>query len=180
MPHLASVAELAPEGLAHQHRCVVRADALDAGERRDHLGIGVRIDRVLIVLRGVDLLAESDGVALRTGVLQLVEEDPKAADLASKLFLQPRSEGTAITGDKPVELLLRAAGARVEADDPLRQQQAPDAVGMRSAIVNQALPFPNEPAMVLLLDAGDIDGTEHLILDGSITSTRSPAATSRR
>ena len=35
---------------------------------------------------------------------------------------------------------------------------------MRSAIVNEALSFPNEPTVVLLLNTGNIDGTEHLIL----------------
>ena len=35
---------------------------------------------------------------------------------------------------------------------------------MRGAIVNQALSFPNEPAVVLLFNAGNVDGAEHLIL----------------
>ena len=35
---------------------------------------------------------------------------------------------------------------------------------MRGAVVDQALPFPNEPTMVFLRHAGNVDGAEHLVL----------------
>jgi hypothetical protein len=115
---LAPIGELAPEGFADEHRGVVRADAPDTGERRDHRCIGVVV--VPGAITGGRSSGKRDGVTFVIDMSELLHDEPQASDLAEDLVLEPQAEPTAVAGVEFRELTVRAIAARIETDDPLR------------------------------------------------------------
>ena len=120
---------VAPERFPHQDRGVVHPNPLQPVQLPNHRGFPFRL-RSKSISTGPRVAGFNNGITLGFHAVDLPHHQRQALQLAHKLTLQVRSEGTPVPGHNRIQAFRRIRGPGIEVHDPLRLQQTFDPVAM--------------------------------------------------